>query len=203
MRCGPLPEGFTDPGPHRSVRVLDRRGRLLYESLSERESRSAWLPPGALPPLLVQATLAAEDHRFFHHPGVDPLALVRAALTDLRALRFKEGGSTLTQQAVKQLMERRRTVSGKLREMVYALRLEHRLSKQEVLALYLNLAPYGNQYEGVQAASLGYFGCPAANLTAGAGGVPCGPAPAALRARSLQEPQGRPRAAAGGPQAHA
>jgi penicillin-binding protein 1C len=166
VRCGPLPEGFTDPAPHRSVRVLDRRGRLLYESLSERESRSAWLGPGSLPPVLVQATLAAEDHRFLHHPGVDPLALVRAALTDLRALRFKEGGSTLTQQAVKQLMGRRRTVSGKLKEMVYALRLEHRLSKQEVLALYLNLAPYGNQYEGAQAASLGYFGCPAANLTA-------------------------------------
>ncbi len=165
VRCGPLPEGFTDPAPHRSVRLLDRRGRLLYESLSERESRSAWLTPDALPPALAQATLAAEDHRFYGHPGVDPLALARAAFADLRALRLKEGGSTLTQQAVKRLMGRRRTVAGKMKEMLYALRLEHRMNKREVLALYLNLVPYGNQYEGAQAASLGYFGCPAANLT--------------------------------------
>ena len=165
LRCGPLPPGFTDPAPHRSLKVLDRRGRLLYESLSEKESRSVWLRPDALPPSLVRATLAAEDHRFYRHPGLDPLALARALVVDLRAMRLKEGGSTITQQVVKQLMGRRRSVSGKLREMVYALRLEHRLGKKEVLALYLNLAPYGNQYEGAQAAAQGYFGRPAENLT--------------------------------------
>jgi penicillin-binding protein 1C len=113
----------------------------------------------------VEATLAAEDRRFFRHPGLDPLAVARALWHDLRAMRLKEGGSTLTQQAAKRLMDRPRTASGKAREMVYALRLEHRLSKKEVLALYLNLAPYGNQFVGASAASRGYFGCPPENLT--------------------------------------
>lgn len=165
MRCGPLPAGFLDEGSHKSVRVTDRSGRLLYESLSEHEARSAWLKAEELPQALVNATLAIEDHRFFSHVGLDPVAIARAILADLRAMKLKEGGSTLTQQAVKRLMARRRTVGGKVREMVAALRLEHRLSKLEILALYLNVAPYGNQYEGVQAASMGYFGCPVANLT--------------------------------------
>jgi len=165
VRLGPLPEGFLDPAPHRSVKVVDRRGRLLYESLSEREARSVWLRADALPQCLVDATLAAEDHRFFRHPGVDPLALARAAWKDLKAMRVVEGGSTLTQQVVKQLTSRRRTVAGKLGEMVLALRLEHRLSKRQVLALYLNLAPYGNQYVGAEAAARGYFGAPVASLT--------------------------------------
>ena len=165
LRCGPLPEGFLDEGPHKSVRVTDRTGRLLYESLSDREARSAWLKAEELPQILVDATVAVEDHRFFRHPGLDPLAIGRAALVDLRAMKLKEGGSTLTQQAVKRLMARRRTVGGKVREMVYAMRLEHRLTKREILALYLNVAPYGNQYEGVQAASMGYFGCSVGNLT--------------------------------------
>lgn len=165
LRCGPLPKGFLDEGPRKSVRVTDRSGRLLYESLSEREARSAWLKVEELPQTLVDATVAVEDHRFFVHPGLDPIAIGRAALVDLRAMKLKEGGSTLTQQAVKRLMARRRTLGGKAREMVYALRLEHRFSKLEILALYLNVAPYGNQYEGVRAASMGYFGCPVGNLT--------------------------------------
>ncbi len=165
IRCGPLPAGFLDPAPHRSVRILDRHGAVLYESLSDRAARSAWLPAEALPAPMVSATLAAEDRRFFRHPGIDLMAVVRAAWVDLRAGRIREGGSTLTQQAVKQLMIRRRSFGGKLKEMVYALRLEHRRSKREILALYLNLAPYGNQYAGVQAAAEGYFGCPASNLT--------------------------------------
>ncbi len=165
IRCGPLPAGFLDPAPHRSVRVLDRHGAVLYESLSDRSARSAWITAEALPSPMVSATLAAEDHRFFRHPGIDPVALARAAWVDLRAGRIREGGSTLTQQAVKQLMIRRRSWGGKLKEMVYALRLEHRRSKREILALYLNLAPYGNQYAGVRAAAEGYFGCPASNLT--------------------------------------
>ncbi len=166
VRCGPLPPDLLDEGRHLSTRVVDRHGEVLYESLSEAGGRSRWLGPDALPPMVVRATLAAEDRRFFRHPGVDPLAVGRAAWDDLRALRIVEGGSTLTQQVVKRLTARRRTVPGKLREMLLALRLEHRLSKREILALYLNLAPYGNQYAGVAGASRGYFGCPPENLTA-------------------------------------
>lgn len=165
VRCGPLPEDFLEPGRHLSTAVVDRHGVALYESLSKGGTRSKWLGPGDLPETLVAATLAAEDRRFFRHAGVDPLALLRAAWHDLLARRAAEGGSTLTQQAVKQLTGRPRSLRGKLLEVLLALRLEHRLSKREILALYLNLAPYGNQYVGAAAASEGYFGCPPQNLT--------------------------------------
>ncbi|MEW6364959.1 MAG: penicillin-binding protein 1C [Acidobacteriota bacterium] len=164
-RLGPLPDQLLDPAAHRSTLVTDRYGRILYESLSERETRSRWLSPEALPTPLVNATLAAEDRRFYRHPGIDPIALARAAWVDLRAWRIVEGGSTISQQVVKLLMARSRTLGGKLREMLLALRLEHRFSKNEIMAMYLNLAPYGNQYAGVEAASQGYFGCSAATLT--------------------------------------
>ena len=126
---------------------------------------AAWIA-ARLPDTLVAATLAAEDRRFFHHPGVDPLAIARAALSNLRARRMVEGGSTITQQTVKVLIRRQRTAAGKLREMVLALRLEHRLTKREILALYLSVAPYGNQLGGAAAASSAYFGVQPADLTA-------------------------------------
>lgn len=165
LRCGPLPDALLDPSPRLSTVVVDRRGRPLYERLSPKEAHSAWLEPKTIPPLVEAATLAAEDHRFYRHFGLDPLALVRAAWNDLWAGRIREGGSTLTQQVVKRLTARPRRASGKLREMVLALRLEHRLHKREILALYLNVAPYGNQAEGIGAAARTYFGAPPALLT--------------------------------------
>ncbi|MGC8763454.1 MAG: penicillin-binding protein 1C [Acidobacteriota bacterium] len=165
LRCGPLPRALLDPAPRLSAAVVDRKGRPLYERLSRQEARSTWLEPASIPPLVEAATLAAEDHRFYRHPGVDPVALLRAAWNDLRAGRIREGGSTLTQQAVKRLTGRPRTAAGKLREMVLALRLEHRLDKRQILALYLNVAPYGNQAEGIGAASRTYFGCDPGHLT--------------------------------------
>ena len=166
VRCGPLPAGFLEPRRHLSIELRDRRGEVLYEALSPRGARSAWLGPDRLPRTLVLATLAAEDKRFFQHAGVDPVALARATWRNLRARRLREGGSTLTQQVVKQLSGRKRNLRGKLTEILLALRLEHRLSKNEILALYLNLAPYGNQYAGAASASRGYFECDPENLTA-------------------------------------
>jgi penicillin-binding protein 1C len=165
IRCGPLPPGFLEPGKHLSTILLDRRGTVIYESLSSEEGRSRWIAASTLPENLVRATLAAEDHRFFSHSGIDWIAVARAAAHDCFRGRLAEGGSTLTQQVVKQLLHRRSGVMEKIREAVVALRLDHRLSKKEILALYLNLAPYGHQYAGAESAALGYFGCPAANLT--------------------------------------
>ncbi len=173
LRLGPVPEGLLDDADHLSTVITDRHGRTIYEVLSANEQRSRWIPADAIPEAVVAATIAAEDHRFFHHPGVDPLAIARAILHDARAGRMVEGGSTLTQQLVKQLLiasgEERtgeRTLRAKIRETVLAMRLEHRLSKREILALYLNMAPYGNQYVGIERASEGYFGVAPANLTA-------------------------------------
>jgi penicillin-binding protein 1C len=165
VRMGPLPEGFLDLGRHASTVVVDRNGVPLYESLSAEGQRSRVLAGEQLPAHLVAATLAAEDRRFFAHPGVDPVALMRATVHNLRARRLVEGGSTVTQQVVKLLMRRPRTLGGKLREILYALRLEHRLEKREILALYMALAPYGNQLVGAEAASRAYFGCAAEDLT--------------------------------------
>ena len=122
-----------------------------------------------LPDRLVEATLAAEDRRFFSHPGVDPIALVRAALRNVargRRRRRRIHPHPAGRQTDLPHGGAGRTVSGKLREMLHALRLEHRLGKREILALYLNLAPYGRQFIGVDSASRAYFGLPPASLTA-------------------------------------
>jgi penicillin-binding protein 1C len=157
IRFGPAPE--IDPSHFTSLTVVDRRGEILYEPLAASGSRGSWLTATTLPPRIVSATLAAEDKRFFSHAGVDPIAVARAAVHNVRALSFVEGGSTITQQVAKLVLKSRdRSLRTKLRETVIALRLEHRYSKQEILALYLNLAPYGNRINGVARASRTYFG---------------------------------------------
>jgi len=171
LRCGPLPAGLLDPPGGSSTIVYDRNGEVLYEARGGDGSRSVRLDAASLPPALVDATIAAEDHRFWHHVGVDPLAILRAAVRDLRARRLVEGGSTITQQTAKLLLARAegsgrgRSAPGKLREAMIAIRLEHRFNKQEILALYLNSASYGNQLTGAERASRAYFGRDAALLT--------------------------------------
>jgi penicillin-binding protein 1C len=184
VRLGPIPAGLLDLRDAESTAIVDRHGELLYESRSADGARTSWMTPDQLPAALVDATVAAEDRRFFKHPGVDPVAVVRAALRNARRRRWVEGGSTITQQVAKLLIARReprasRGMSAKTREAVLALRLEHRLSKREILALYLNLAPYGNQLTGADRASRAYFGHGAALLS---------PAQAAFLASLPQRP---------------
>src|SRR5262249_10021831 len=119
-------------------------------------------------PRYLDAMIAYEDKRFRAHHGVDPWALARAAWQLVRNGRIVSGGSTLTMQVARLLEPRReRTLMVKLREMVRAVALEHVLSKDEILALYLSLAPYGGNLEGVRAASLAYFGKEPRRLTLG------------------------------------
>jgi penicillin-binding protein 1C len=172
LRVGPLPAGLLSGESQRSTVVLDRHEERLYEARSTRGLRGTELDASALPASLVDATLAAEDERFRWHPGVDPIAIARAALHNVRAGRIVEGGSTITQQVAKLLMARqhaggaaRRGWRAKIDEAVIAVRLEHRLTKNEILALYLNLAPYGNQIEGAERAARAYFGRGTATLT--------------------------------------
>jgi len=185
LRMGPVPDVLLQVDDTRpSVMVFDRHGERLYEARTDRGTRGTWLPPDQLPRLVVSATLAAEDHRFHSHVGVDPIAITRAMWRNVREWRVAEGGSTITQQVVA-LAEARagrapsRSWFGKLREAVLAIRLEHRLGKDEILARYLAFAPYGNQVEGIARASTYYFGIPAADLT---------PAQAAYLAALPQQP---------------
>ena len=169
LRLGPLPAGLLDePAP--STTVVDRRGVPLYEARAGDGTRGIKLTANSLPANLVAATLAAEDRRFWSHPGVDPLSVLRALKTNLAERSIVEGGSTISQQVAKLLLNRRdpkrtRGWSAKLHEAVIALRLEHRFEKREILAMYLNLAGYGNQISGVERASRAYFGTAAAMLT--------------------------------------
>jgi len=186
IRLGPLPEGLLDPPATPSTVIVDRHGAPIYEALSAEATRSIALVAKALPARLVAATLAAEDRRYFGHIGVDPVAIARAVRTNLAEGRVVEGASTISQQVAKLLLnrrqpDRRRGVAAKIHEALIALRLEHRFSKAEVLALYLNLAAYGNQFTGAERASLAYFGVSASMLT---------PAQAAFLAGLPQRPSG-------------
>jgi penicillin-binding protein 1C len=173
LRCGPLPDGLLDGPAVRSTVVRDRNGVILHEARADDGTRQVRLEAHALPDQLVKATMAAEDHRFRRHPGVDPLAIVRAAARNVWS-GSREGGSTITQQTVKLLLARRdperartraRSWGAKIDEAILALRLEHRLTKPEILALYLNAASYGNQLAGAERASRAYFGTSASMLT--------------------------------------
>ena len=170
LRCGPLPDGLLAAATVESTLVLDRNGVPLYEALSDDGTRSVQLSADTVPAMVAAATIAAEDHRFWSHPGVDPVAVLRAAKRNLVEGRIAEGGSTITQQVVKLLMlrrdpARRRGWRAKLHEAVVALRLEHRLGKREILATYLNLASYGNQVTGLERASRAYFAAGSGMLT--------------------------------------
>jgi penicillin-binding protein 1C len=160
---GPVPDITHSDTPT----VVDRNGVVLFEPLSLRGDRTESMQPNALPPLVVQATIAAEDKRFFSHHGVDFRAVLRAAWHDVKRLRLAEGGSTISQQVAKLLLGKTdRGIVDKAHEAIVAIRLERRHSKNEILALYLNLAPYGNQTTGVARASRLYFGCAPEDLTA-------------------------------------
>lgn len=186
LRLGPIDPALLDLTDATSTTVVDRRGVPLYESLSGDGTRSQHLEARDLPPLLVEATMAAEDRRFRSHVGVDPIAIARAMRRNLVEGAIVEGGSTISQQVAKLLIGRRlpgrsRGTVEKIHEAVLALRLEHRFEKQEILALYLNLAAYGNQLVGVGRASRSYFGCDPSLLT---------PAQAAFLAGLPQRPSG-------------
>ena len=164
LRCGPIDESLLDPSRFQSPTIVDRNGAVLYEPLTKSGLRGQRLT--SIPPNIEHATLAAEDRRFYKHIGVDPIAIARATWTDLLAVKRIEGGSTITQQTAKLLLgSQPRTIPQKFREAVLALRLEHRFTKQQILAMYLNIAPYGNQISGIRRASRRYFGTEPENLT--------------------------------------
>lgn len=152
--------------PAPSLEVLDRRGRVLRAALSE-DLYSVPVSLDQMSPWVVVATLAAEDRRFYEHPGVDARALARALWQDARAGRVVSGGSTITQQLARALQPRPRTLAGKLAEAWRALSLERRATKREILEAYLNRAPYGRGTRGIEAAARVYFGIPAKDLTLG------------------------------------
>ena len=150
-----------------SAVVLDRNGAWLRALPVETGRWRLRADLDRTDPSFLKRVVAVEDARFWIHPGVDPAAVVRAATATLTTGRATSGASTLTMQTARLLEPRPRTIPSKLIEMVRALQLEARFSKREILALYLTLAPYGGNLEGVRAASLAYFGHEPESLTNG------------------------------------
>ncbi len=166
-----------------SNEVLDRNGDLLRAyTVADGRWRLA-VKQGRVDPFFVTLLLAYEDKRFFEHHGVDIRALLRAALQSVTQGRVTSGASTLTMQ-VARLLEDSGTgrLTGKLRQMRLALALERHLTKAQILSLYLHLAPYGGNVEGIRAATLAYFGKEPRRLT---------PAEAALLVAIPQSPETR------------
>jgi penicillin-binding protein 1C len=155
----------TDKLDRSSPMVLDHNGVWL-RALPVEDGR--WRLRADLSrtdPEYVRRLIALEDARFWLHDSVDPIAIIRAAASDLSAGRIRSGGSTLTMQLARRLDPHRRTLAAKLVEAVRAMELDQSLGKGAVLAAYLTLAPYGGNLEGVRAASLAYFGHEPTTLT--------------------------------------
>lgn len=145
--------------------LLDRDGAPLYTFLNQDESWCFPRPLAEFSPHLIAATLAVEDQRFYAHPGVDPVALLRAMWQNLRGQRVASGASTLTMQVVRLGGGYERSWRWKIGQALNALRLETALDKEAILAAYLNKAPYGMNLVGAEAAAQRYFGKPARELT--------------------------------------
>ena len=150
------------PRPQSTI-VFDRHGKPAFSFFVEQRIS---VPLDRVSPHMIHAILAVEDRRFFQHFGIDPVRVAGAAWRNLRAGRIVEGGSTITQQLARAAqLSPVRTYERKIREVLVAARLEERYSKRRILEEYLNTVYFGEGYYGVEAASRGYFGKSAADLT--------------------------------------
>src|SRR5262245_4100756 len=158
-----MADGITlQSAPQASI-VFDLNGRPIFTFFRERRTD---VPLDRVSPHMVDAVLAIEDRRFYQHHGVDFIRVMGAAWADLRARRIVQGGSSITQQLVRlDSLTRQRTAERKIREMVMAISIERRFTKAQLLEAYLNRVYFGDGYYGVEAASRGYFGKSAADLT--------------------------------------
>jgi 1A family penicillin-binding protein len=143
--------------------LLDRQDRAVFTIFTEQRIE---VPLAQISPLLVKAIVSIEDQRFYEHQGVDTVRIAAAALTNLREGRRAQGGSTLTQQLARQaFLTLDKSYVRKLKEVIVAAELESEYSKDEILELYLNKVYFGDGLHGVEAASLGFFGKHASDLT--------------------------------------
>lgn len=130
----------------------------LEEMVAEIQSQENYVPFTELPDLYVDAVVSVEDKRFWSHPGVDPVAICRALLYDIRTQSLAQGGSTLTQQVLKNLyFTQEKTLERKFAEVFGAFALERLCTKEEIFALYVNTIYFGSGYVGISNAAQGYF----------------------------------------------
>ena len=150
-----------------STLVFDRDGQLLQAFISADDMWRIQTPLDCISPHLQQCLLGFEDRWFYRHQGVNPFALGRALVQNLRAGRIVSGGSTITMQIARMMEPKRRTYLSKFWEVLRAFQLELRYSKRQLLEIYYNIAPYGGNIEGVAAAAWLYFGKEPSQLSLG------------------------------------
>lgn len=137
----------------------------LEETVAEIRRQDNFTSLEEMPETYVQAVVSVEDHRFYDHFGLDLIAIVRAVVNDIKAGRYVEGGSTITQQLAKNLyFSQEKTMSRKAAEVFLALEIEQKYTKDEILELYVNSIYFGDGYYSVGEASEGYFGKPASEM---------------------------------------
>ena len=184
----PLPAELREPAAP-SLRVASRGGALLREVRADDGARARPLSRGDIPAHVRDAVLAAEDRSFYWHPGVNPLAVARAAASNLWHRRVVSGASTLTMQLARTLRPRKKSLWGKVTEAALALRIEASLSKDQILVEYMNRIAYGPNLRGYGAASQAYLGKAPAELSVAEAaliaGLPRGPSLYAVSKRPV------------------
>ena len=142
--------------PQTSSVILDRHGEKLAYIF--KKQHRLYANYDEIPGLLVEGLVAMEDTQFFEHNGINPDAIIRAGIKDIKAGKFVEGGSTLTQQLIKnKILSNEKKLARKIKEAILAIKIEKVLSKEEIIERYLNEISYGNNYFGVKTAANGYF----------------------------------------------
>lgn len=188
-----------------SPALYDARGRLFHLRLSSNSEWQIPIPLSEMGKWLPLVAVGVEDGRFYRHPGIDPLALLRATVQNIAARRVVSGASTITSQLIRLSISERepsergpavparraRNLGTKVREFIQAMKLERVMTKEKILENYLNQAPFGGNIRGVQAASLLYFGKPALKLSPGEACLMIG----MLKGPTLYRPDLRPEAA--------
>jgi penicillin-binding protein 1A len=165
----PRIEKLADYKPKQVTTIVDKNDQRIGEIFTQRRT---YVPYEKIPPILVDAFIAAEDNHYWSHEGVDYFGMVRAFFANLRAGKTTQGASTITQQVVKNfLLSPERSFKRKIQEIILARRLEKALTKQEIITLYLNEIYFGGRRYGVQEAARFYFGKDVSQLNAGEAAV--------------------------------
>jgi len=181
----PLPGSLLDQPAGPTLRLLDRSGAPLRTTRTGDGALQQWIPLAEMDPSLLVAFVAAEDRRFYGHPGVDVKALGRALLTNARAGTVVSGASTIPMQLARLLHPMPRSLPGKVVQALWALRLDAHLSKQVILEQYLNRVPLGQGAIGVEEAAALYFGASARDVSTGQAALLAGLAGAPSRDNPL------------------
>ncbi len=161
----PDPEKISERQIVQSTKIYDRTGKVLLYDIHGEEKRTV-ISFDEIPQYVKDATIVTEDANFYHHFGLDFKGIIRALLADLSGRKITQGGSTITQQFLKNaILSPERTFTRKIKEAILAIELELKYSKDEILGFYLNQVPYGSNAYGIEAAAMTFFEKHARDLT--------------------------------------